>query len=70
MPDLRNTFLGVHFTVTVDSKAKIDPTAIPAFWRENYQGLKGFDAAEALSILRDEAVLFLRNDFNFRGIAL
>lgn len=70
VPDLRNTFLGVHFTVTVDGKAKIGPTAIPAFWRENYQGLKGFDAAEALSILRDEAILFLRNDFNFRGIAL
>ncbi len=70
VPDLRNTFLGVHFTVTVDGKAKIGPTAIPAFWRENYQGLKGFDAAEALSILRDEAILFFRNDFNFRGIAL
>lgn len=70
VPDLRNTFLGVHFTVTVDGKAKIGPTAIPAFWRENYEGLKGFDAAEALSILRDEAILFFRNDFNFREIAL
>lgn len=70
VPDLRNTFLGVHFTVTVDGKAKIGPTAIPAFWRENYEGLKGFDAAEAFSILRDEAILFFRNDFNFRGIAL
>ncbi len=70
VPDLRNTFLGVHFTVTVDGKAKIGPTAIPAFWRENYEGLKGFDATEALSILRDEAILFFRNDFNFRGIAL
>jgi L-2-hydroxyglutarate oxidase LhgO len=70
VPDLRSTFLGVHFTVTVDGQAKIGPTAIPAFWRENYQGLKGFDALEALSILRDEAILFFRNDFNFRGIAL
>lgn len=70
MPDLRNTFLGVHFTVTVDGRAKIGPTAIPAFWRENYEGLKGFDALEALSILRDEAILFFRNDFNFRSLAL
>jgi L-2-hydroxyglutarate oxidase len=70
VPDLRNTFLGVHFTVTVDGQAKIGPTAIPAFWRENYEGLKGFDAAEALSILRDEAILFFRNDFNFRSLAL
>ena len=70
VPDLRNTFLGVHFTVTVDGQAKIGPTAIPAFWRENYESLKGFDAAEALSILRDEAILFFRNDFNFRSLAL
>ncbi|MCL6525993.1 MAG: L-2-hydroxyglutarate oxidase [Thermaceae bacterium] len=70
VPDLRNTFLGVHFTVTVDGHAKIGPTAIPAFWRENYSGLEGFDLAETLSILRDEAVLFFRNDFGFRGLAL
>ncbi|GEM87132.1 L-2-hydroxyglutarate oxidase [Meiothermus granaticius] len=70
VPDLRNTFLGVHFTVTVNGHAKIGPTAIPAFWRENYSGLEGFDLAETLSILRDEAVLFFRNDFGFRGLAL
>ncbi|RDI95671.1 L-2-hydroxyglutarate oxidase [Meiothermus sp. QL-1] len=70
VPDLRNTFLGVHFTVTVDGQVKIGPTAIPAFWRENYQGFQGFDPKEALSILRDEAILFLRNDFNFRSLAL
>ncbi|ADH62133.1 FAD dependent oxidoreductase [Allomeiothermus silvanus DSM 9946] len=70
VPDLRNTFLGVHFTVTVDGKAKIGPTAIPAFWREHYGGLHGFDLRESLSILRDEAMLFLRNDFGFRSLAL
>jgi L-2-hydroxyglutarate oxidase len=32
VPDLRNPFLGVHFTVTVDGRSKIGPTAIPAFW--------------------------------------
>ena len=30
VPDLRNPFLGVHFTVTAAGKAKIGPTAIPA----------------------------------------
>ncbi|MBH0201865.1 MAG: FAD-dependent oxidoreductase [Nitrospira sp.] len=39
VPDLRNPFLGVHFTITADGKAKIGPTAIPALWRENYEGL-------------------------------
>jgi L-2-hydroxyglutarate oxidase LhgO len=69
VPDLRNTFLGVHFTLTVEGKAKIGPTAIPAFWREHYGGLQGFDLKESLSILRDEAILFARNDFNFRILA-
>ncbi len=34
VPDLRNPFLGVHFTVTAQGAVKIGPTAIPAFWRE------------------------------------
>jgi (S)-2-hydroxyglutarate dehydrogenase len=34
-PDLRNPFLGVHFTVTAEGKVKIGPTTIPAFFREN-----------------------------------
>ena len=33
VPDLRNPFLGVHYTVTVDGHVKLGPTAIPAFWR-------------------------------------
>lgn len=70
VPDLRNTFLGVHFTVTASGQAKIGPTAIPAFWREHYGGLSGFNLSESLSILRDEARLFWRNDFGFRGLAL
>lgn len=36
VPDPRNPFLGVHLTVTVDGRAKIGPTAIPAFRREDY----------------------------------
>ena len=35
VPDLRNPFLGVHFTVTAEGKVKIGPTTIPAFFREN-----------------------------------
>jgi L-2-hydroxyglutarate oxidase LhgO len=51
-------------------KAKIGPTAIPAFWREHYGGLRGFNPRESFSILRDEALLWLRNDFGFRSLAL
>lgn len=52
VPDPANPFLGVHMTVTVDGKAKIGPTAIPALWREDYGGLEGFDWHEALEIAK------------------
>lgn len=70
VPDLRNPFLGVHFTVTVDGKAKIGPTAIPAFWREQYEGLKGFKAVEFAEILWRQAGLFSRASFDFRRLAM
>jgi L-2-hydroxyglutarate oxidase LhgO len=69
VPDLGNPFLGVHFTVTVDGRVKIGPTAIPAFWREHYGGWANFRLGEALEILWREMGLFLRNDFGFRRLA-
>lgn len=52
VPDARNPFLGVHLTVTVEGKAKIGPTAIPALWRQDYGGIGGFDASEAWDVAR------------------
>lgn len=52
VPDSRNPFLGVHLTVTVEGKAKIGPTAIPALWREDYGGVRGLNAMESLEIAR------------------
>ncbi|PAV31533.1 FAD-dependent oxidoreductase [Virgibacillus profundi] len=69
VPNLKNPFLGVHFTKTVDESIKIGPTAIPAFWRENYSGLKNFKLNEFFSILLYEAKLFMKNSFNFRSLA-
>ena len=70
VPDLRNPFLGVHLTVVADGHVKIGPTAIPAFWREHYDGLRNFRLAECAEILALEAALFLRDDFGFRRLAL
>lgn len=47
VPDPRNPFLGVHATLTVDGKFKIGPTAIPAFSREAYRGLRDVKFNEA-----------------------
>ncbi|WP_300156675.1 L-2-hydroxyglutarate oxidase [Solidesulfovibrio sp.] len=70
VPNLANPFLGVHFTVAVDGRVKIGPTAIPCFWREQYGWFENFDAGEALEILLREAALFARADFNFRELAV
>jgi len=69
VPNLKNPWLGVHFTVTVDGTVKIGPTSTPAFWRENYQGFDHFKPGEMMSILSWEALLFLTNSFGFRNIA-
>ncbi len=70
VPNLANPFLGVHFTVTTHGRTKIGPTAIPAFWREQYGGLGGFSAREAADIVFREVALLACNDFNFRNLAI
>jgi len=70
VPKLSRPWLGVHFTIGVQGEVKIGPTAIPAFWREHYKGLQNLSLWEAASILLTEAGLFLRNDFEFREIAM
>lgn len=70
VPNLANPFLGVHYTITSDGSIKIGPTAIPAFWRENYQGWSRFNLFELFEILFYETKLFLTNAFNFRTLAL
>ncbi len=70
VPNLKNPFLGVHFTVTVDGHVKIGPTSVPAFWRENYSGFSRFRMNEMAGILTKEAKLFLHNSFGFRSLAI
>ena len=70
VPDLRNPFLGVHFTVTANGHAKIGPTAIPAFWREQYSGLSRFKPFEFAEILWRDLGLFVTAGFDFRRLAV
>jgi L-2-hydroxyglutarate oxidase LhgO len=70
VPDLRNPFLGVHFTVTVDRKIKIGPTAIPAFWREHYAGFENFSLSELVDIVMRELSLFAYSPFDFKRLAI
>ncbi|MEW6611891.1 MAG: L-2-hydroxyglutarate oxidase [Pseudomonadota bacterium] len=70
VPDLRNPFLGVHYTVTVDGRVKIGPTAIPAFWREQYQGYGRFSLPEFADIARLQLGLFTQSSFDFKRLAM
>lgn len=68
VPDIRNPFLGVHFTRSAGGDVYLGPTAIPALGRENYRLLRGA-GGEALAILASDAALFLANP-RFRSVAL
>jgi L-2-hydroxyglutarate oxidase LhgO len=68
VPNLKNPFLGIHFTVMVDGKIKIGPAAIPAFWRENYDCWHRFKLNELSEILYYQCFLFIRNSFGYRDM--
>ena len=70
VPDLRNPFLGVHYTITVDGRCKIGPTAIPALWREQYNGFSNFELSEFAEIVVRQASLFVSSDFGFKRLAI
>lgn len=70
VPNLDNPFLGVHVTRSIEGTTKIGPTAIPAFWRENYSGIDNFSLRDLFEILPLEALLFLRNKNGFRDLAI
>jgi L-2-hydroxyglutarate oxidase LhgO len=69
VPDLRNPFLGVHVTVTSEGKAKIGPTAIPAFWREQYAGLDNFSIQEFMDLVLRQMHLLGFSNFDFKKLA-
>lgn len=69
VPDLRNPFLGVHFTRTIDGHTKIGPTAMLTFWREHYQGFEKFKFDEFFQISGFALDLLFCNRNNFRKLA-
>lgn len=70
VPDLRNPFLGVHFTVAVDGGAKIGPTAIPCLWREQYGWLQSVSPRDAAECAPALAGLLWAGGDNVRSLAV
>ena len=61
MPDKNYPFLGVHFTVAVDGKIKIGPSAIPILGSEQYQFFKGVDSVDLTQSLTSIKSLAMHN---------
>jgi L-2-hydroxyglutarate oxidase LhgO len=69
VPDLRVPFLGIHTTTAIDGTVYLGPTAVPVFGRENYCGLEGVQAGEAIRIARLLGVQLLTDRDGFRRLA-
>jgi len=69
VPDLRVPFLGVHTTTLVTGQVYLGPTAVPAFGRENYYGLSGVSAREAVRISQLIMRQFFMGRDGFRRLA-
>ncbi|MDI6864527.1 L-2-hydroxyglutarate oxidase [Thermodesulfovibrio yellowstonii] len=68
VPDIKNPFLGVHFTKVHDGTVYVGPTATPAFGRENYKLLDDL-GIETVKILWRDLSLLLTNE-KFRNTAI
>lgn len=69
VPDLRNPFLGVHFTRRPEGEVTVGPSALPLLGREQYCGLRGANVDDSVAMARYLARLFSRNLNHFRSIA-
>jgi L-2-hydroxyglutarate oxidase LhgO len=68
VPDLRNPFLGVHFTRRPEGEVTVGPSALPLLGREQYRGLTGANASDGLAMITYLLRLFGRNRDHFRSI--
>ena len=69
VPDLRNPFLGIHFTRRPDGEVTVGPSALPLLGREQYRGLKGANVRDGINMLRYLLRLFGKNLDHFRSMA-
>ena len=68
VPHPINPFLGVHFTLTIDHKVKIGPTAIPIAGREQYSPLIGWSGSDIAQALKGVKSLITGDSHNFGAI--
>lgn len=69
VPDLNLPFLGVHITPNLKGDIFLGPTAVPAFGKENYNGINGFDPLLTANFIGDLSFQMLKNLNGFRRYA-
>jgi L-2-hydroxyglutarate oxidase len=68
VPHPINPFLGVHFTLTIDGKVKIGPTAIPIAGREQYSFTEGWSVSDIGQALMGMKSLITGDSHDFGAI--
>jgi len=68
VPHPINPFLGVHFTLTLDNKVKIGPTAIPIAGREQYSILEGWSGSDIMQAIKGMTALIRGDSHDFGAI--
>jgi L-2-hydroxyglutarate oxidase len=68
VPHPINPFLGVHFTLTVDHKVKIGPTAIPIAGREQYSFTEGWSASDVGQAIKGIKSLIIGDSHDLKAI--
>jgi L-2-hydroxyglutarate oxidase len=68
VPHPINPFLGVHFTLTIDGKVKIGPTAIPIAGREQYSLTESWSGSDIAQALKGMKSLITGNSHDFGAI--
>ena len=69
VPDLKQPFLGIHVTPSVEGEIFLGPSAIPAFGRENYSGIEKVEFFNSIEFLKILSFQYLANKEGFRGYA-
>jgi L-2-hydroxyglutarate oxidase LhgO len=68
VPHPVNPFLGVHFTLTIDGKVKIGPTAIPIAGREQYSFTEGWSGSDIVQAFKGMKSLITGDSHDFGAI--
>jgi L-2-hydroxyglutarate oxidase len=68
VPHPINPFLGVHFTLTVDHKVKIGPTAIPIAGREQYSFAEGWSGSDIGQAIKGMKSLIVGDSHDLKAI--